>query len=144
MSAMTTAYDDLILDHIRNARNFRVPDRVSREARGSNPMCGDDLVLFLDMDGDRIADIGFQCTCCGLSMASASVMTDAVRGSSLVEARRLLLEFTERLGGTGHADQPAPTREQQALLDARQRFPARARCLALAWNTLMTALAETR
>ena len=140
---MTTAYDDLILDHIKNARNFRVPERVSQEARGSNPMCGDDLVLYLETDGNRIADIGFQCTCCGLSMASASVMTDAVKGMNLAEARRLLLGFRERLDGIGHADGAALTPEQQALLDARQRFPARARCLALAWSTLLTALPET-
>ena len=139
---MTTVYDDFILDHIKNARNFRVPERVSQEARGSNPMCGDDLVLYLETDGKRIADIGFQCTCCGLSMASASVMTDAVKGRNLVEVRRFLIEFKERLDGTGQADSAALAPEQQALLDARQRFPARARCLALAWNTLLTALAR--
>jgi nitrogen fixation protein NifU and related proteins len=140
---LAPAYDDLILDHIKNARNFRVLERVSHQTRGSNPMCGDDLVLYLETDGNRIVDIGFQCTCCGLSMASASVMTDAVKGRPLAEARRLLLEFRERLDGTGHADSTALTPEQQALLDARRRFPARARCLALAWNTLLTTLPET-
>lgn len=141
---MTTPYDDIILDHIKNARNFRVPERASRETRGSNPMCGDDLVLYLTMDEDRIVDIGFQCACCGLSMASASVATNAVKGRRIVEARRLALEFVRRLEGTGDAVGTPPFPDQQALLDARQRFPPRARCLALPWNTLMMALAETR
>lgn len=139
---MATPYDDVILDHIRNARNYRVPEGVSREIRGSNVLCGDDLVLYLRMDGGCVVDISFQCSCCGLSMASSSVMTEIVKGKDTGEAAVLLREFTGRLDGTLHSDCAAPGREQQALLDAAQRFPARARCLALPWTTLMTALAE--
>jgi len=140
---MATPYDDVILDHIRNARNYRVPEGVSREIRGSNVLCGDDLVLYLRMDGGCVVDISFQCSCCGLSMASSSVMTEIVKGKDTGEAAVLLREFTGRLDGTLHSDCAALGREQQALLDAAQRFPARARCLALPWTTLMTALAET-
>ena len=140
---MATLYDDVILDHIRNARNYRVPESVSREIRGSNVLCGDELVLYLRMDGGRVVDTNFQCSCCGLSMASASVMTDIVKGKGTGEAELLLHEFTARLGGTLQSDSAALSREQQALLDAAQRFPARTRCVALPWTTLMTALAET-
>jgi len=140
---VATLYDDVILDHIRNARNYRVPESVSREIRGSNVLCGDELVLYLRMDGGRVVDIGFQCSCCGLSMASCSVMTDIVKGKSAGEAEVLLHAFTGRLGGTLHSDCAALSREQQALLDAAQRFPARTRCVALPWTSLMTALAET-
>jgi len=140
---VATLYDDVVLDHIRNARNYRVPESVSREIRGSNVLCGDELVLYLRMDGGRVVDIGFQCSCCGLSMASASIMTDIVKGKRAGEAAALLRAFTGRLDGTLHSDSATLSREQQALLDAAQRFPARTRCLALPWTTLMTALAET-
>jgi len=140
---VATLYDDVILDHIKNARNYRVPESESREIRGSNVLCGDELVLYLRMDGGRVADISFQCSCCGLSMASSSVMTDLVKGKGGGEAAVLLRAFTGRLDGTLHSDSAALGREQQALLDAAQRFPARTRCVALPWTTLMTALAET-
>ena len=116
---------------------------MGREIRGSNALCGDELVLYLRMDGGCIVDISFQCSCCGLSMASASVMTETVKGKGTGEAELLFHEFTGRLGGTLHSDYAALSREQQALLDAAQRFPGRARCVALPWTTLMTALAET-
>ena len=140
---MATPYDDVILDHIKNARNYRLPEGVSREIRGSNPLCGDELVLYLRMDAGRIADISFQCSCCGLSMASSSVMTEIVTGKGTDEAKMLLQEFSGRLGGAPHSGSAAPGPEQQALLDAAQCFPTRARCVALPWTTLMTALAET-
>lgn len=140
---MATPYDDVILDHIKNARNYRAPEGIGREIRGSNPLCGDELLLYLSTDAGRIVDISFQCSCCGLSMASSSIMTEIVKGKSKGEAERLLREFTGRLGGVPQSGAAPPGPEQQALLDAMQRFPARARCLALPWNTLMTALAET-
>lgn len=140
---MATPYDDVILDHIKNARNYRVPESVGREIRGSNVLCGDELVLFLRMDGGCIVDIGFQCSCCGLSMASASVMTEIVKGKGMGEAAVLLREFTGRLSGALQSDYATLGREQRALLNAAQRFPARARCVALPWTTLMPALAET-
>ncbi len=139
---MATPYDDLILDHIRNARNYRAPEGAGREIRGSNVLCGDELALHLSMDGGCIVDISFQCSCCGLSMASASVMTGIVKGRSAGEAGLLIHAFTGRLDGKPQAGATALTREQQALLDAAQRFPARARCVALPWTTLMTGLTE--
>jgi nitrogen fixation NifU-like protein len=135
----TAAYDDVILDHIRNARNYRVP-AAGRPVTGSNPLCGDELTLHLDLDGGRITDIGFQCTCCGLSMASASVMTEFVKGMSAGEAARLLQQFMAILDAKLDADGAGLSGGQQALLDAARRFPARARCVALPWVTLMTAM----
>jgi len=140
---MATPYDDVILDHIKNARNYRVPESVSREIRGSNVLCGDELVLYLSIDAGRIEDIGFQCSCCGISMASASIMTEMIKGKSTGEAELLLREFIDRLSGVRLPDWIALGRGQQAILDAAQRFPARARCAALPWTTLVTALAET-
>ena len=79
-------YDDFIMDHIKNARNFRALDDADRHAHGSNPLCGDEIDVYLRMDSERIDDAAFQCTCCGVSMASASMMTESIRGRSIAEA----------------------------------------------------------
>lgn len=76
-------YDDFIMDHIKNARNFRVLDDADRQAHGSNPLCGDEIDVYLRMDRDRIEDAAFQCTCCGVSMASASTVKFSSRSFSL-------------------------------------------------------------
>lgn len=141
---MAAPYDNVILDHIRNARNYRVPERVTRETRGSNVLCGDELMLYLDIRGGLISDIGFQCSGCGLSMASTSVMTEVVKGAATGDAVLLIREFTGGLGGAPRSGPVAPGSARQALLDAAQRFPARAQCVALPWTTLMKALAGTR
>ena len=133
-------YDDLIMDHIKNARNYRTLDAVDEPVVGINPLCGDEVMIYLEIDGERISDIAFQCSCCGISMASASMMTEMVKGSGLARARQtvhdllaLLQEQTEPRGP--HAE------EQLALLDTVRRFPARLQCATLAWSTLEGALA---
>lgn len=140
---MAALYDDLILDHIRNARNYRVPPRVSREICGSNALCGDELVLYLDIRRSFIVDIGLQCSSCGLSMANSSIMTESVKSRSTDEAALLIQEFTGKLVVPIQSGPAVPGTAQQALLDAARRFPARARCIALPWTTLMTALSGT-
>lgn len=137
---MATLYDEVLLDHIKNARNYRVPPRVSRKISGSNALCGDELSLYLDIDGGRIVDIGFQCAGCGLSMASASVMTELVRGKSTAEAALMLRVFAGNLGGTPPSGSANLNSAQRALLDAARRFPSRARCVAMPWTTLTAAL----
>lgn len=140
---MTTLYDELILDHIRQARNYRVPERVTAQIPGSNPMCGDEMTLYVDIAAGRLQDIGFQCTCCGVSMASASMMTEQVKGKGVADALVLLREFTNALAGTVPEGSVVLTREQQALVEAARRSPSRARCAALPWATLLKALAES-
>ena len=76
------AYDDLIMDHIKNARNFRALADATHHANGSNPLCGDELTVYIRLGNERIEDAAFQRTCCGISMASASIMTESVRGKS--------------------------------------------------------------
>ena len=78
--AVSKAYDDLIMDHIKNARGFRVLADATHHAGGSNPLCGDEVTVYLTLAGERIESAAFQCTCCGISMASASIMTESVRG----------------------------------------------------------------
>jgi nitrogen fixation NifU-like protein len=138
----TSPYDELIMDHIRNARNYRPLETFDRRASGTNPLCGDEMLVSVSLDDERIADIGFQCTCCGISMASASVMTEMVKGGTVMEASRLLREMMTMLQGAGDAS-GAKTPERLALLDTIRRFPARTRCALLPWATLEAALANT-
>ncbi len=133
-------YDDLIMDHIRNARNYFVPDAVSRKASGTNPLCGDEITVYLKIERDRIEDIAFQCTCCGISMASASIMTEMIKGRDAHDARMQLRTFVAMLHDRAASPPHGATREQRALLETVQKFPARNGCAALPWTTLEEAL----
>lgn len=133
-------YEDFIMEHIKNARNYRVLDDADRTATGSNPLCGDDMLVYLKMDGQRIADAAFQCTCCGISMASASIMTEMVKGRLAHDVKALLRDFVAMINTrTASATQPMSA-ERLAMLETIKRFPARTRCAALPWMTLQGAL----
>ena len=142
--ADSKAYDDLIMDHIKNARNYRALADATHQANGTNPLCGDELAVFLTLDGERIADVSFQCACCGISMASASIMTDSVRGQSAADVRALLASLVAAL--TARADPASREADpaQQALLKTVREFPARTRCAVLPWVTLEAALDNRR
>jgi nitrogen fixation NifU-like protein len=138
------AYDDLIMDHIKNARNYRALADATHHADGANPLCGDELAVFLRLDGDLIADACFQCACCGISMASASIMTERVRGQPAGEVRILLADLITAL--TARAD-PASRQADpalSALLKAVHAYPVRTRCALLPWVTLEAALDNRR
>jgi nitrogen fixation NifU-like protein len=133
-------YDDLVMEHIKSARNYRVLDEADRRTVGTNPLCGDEVHLYFDLDDERIADFAFQCTCCGISMASASIMTETLKGSRVDQAKRTIADFVAMLEDP--AAQPAATTrvEWLAMLDTVRRFPARARCALLPWTTAVAAL----
>jgi nitrogen fixation NifU-like protein len=139
--ARETPYDALIMDHIRNARNYRVLQDANHEAAGKNPMCGDDLKLQLRVERGRIEDIAFQCECCGVSMASASMMTERVRGRDVAEVRRDIREVAGRLAAEPGAVPDEADPSQRALLATVGEFPSRRRCAVLPWATLEAALA---
>lgn len=128
-------YDDLVMDHIKHARNYRVPDDANRMGTGSNPLCGDEIVVYLRIDGERIADAAFQCTCCGISMASASIMTEMAKGRTAHDAKVLLRRFVAMVDSRTPASDRMSD-EWLALLETVRRFPARTRCAALPWVTL--------
>ena len=133
------AYDELVMDHIRNARNYRVLDNASQTTTGSNPLCGDEMTVYLRMNDDEIAEVTFQCTCCGISMASASIMTDSVQGKTRAEATALVrrfIELIELIETRSSPDARSVSAELTAILDTVARFPARKRCATLAWTTL--------
>lgn len=137
---MATAYDDLIMDHIKNARNYRAPEVFDHRVSGVNPLCGDEMLVYVKLEGGRIADAAFQCTCCGISMASASAMTELVKGVTVADARRELRDFLAVLKSPPEAASPALGAEKLALIDTVRKFPARARCAMLPWVTLEGAL----
>ena len=133
-------YDDLVMDHIRNARNYRALEDADRRSHGSNPLCGDEVDVYLRMESDRIAEAAFQCTCCGISMASASMMTERITGLSARDAGAEAAAVVGLIDAV--ADPAALTGDamKSALAATVQEFPARARCAALPWVTLQAAL----
>ena len=137
---MSAPYDDILMDHIKNARNYRAPPDATLTASGSNPLCGDELTVFLKLKENRLEDIAFQCTCCGISMASASVMTESMAGRSAKEALEAIRAFATQLRTPSAVPPAAGNAGQQAVLDAVRRFPARRRCALLPWITLEAAL----
>ncbi len=129
-------YDDLIMDHIRNARNYRAIADPDHAAVGENPLCGDELKMYLSLDGGgRIADIAFECSCCGITMASASLMTEHVMGCGLEAAADMAQAFKGIADGANHSTSSTDPVVQTVLEIARQ-YPARQRCAALPWETL--------
>lgn len=138
--SMNGPYDDLIMDHIKNARNYRANEDVNRRASGINPLCGDEMALGVKIVDERIVDIAFQCGCCGISMASASIMTGMVKNRFVSEAITILQDFVRMLKtGSPSALQPTDP-ERLAVLETVRKFPSRVRCAALPWETLESAL----
>lgn len=133
-------YQQLIVDHNRNPRNFRTLIDPDRTAEGDNPLCGDRIRLFLRLDGSRIAEVAFQGSGCAISKASASLMTQAVQGKTVDEADSLFRAFHAMV--TGPADSPADTAAvgKLAAFAGVRAFPARVKCANLAWHTLRAAL----
>ena len=132
----------MIIDHTKRPRNFRVIDHPDRTARGHNPLCGDKLTLYLTLRDGRIADVAFQGEGCSISTASASLMTEAIKGKTVAEAQDLFHRFHETL--TAPPDQPAPQRQlgKLAVLEGVRRFPVRVKCATLPWHTLAAALKQ--
>lgn len=132
-------YDDVILDHIKNARNYRELPSAQRRAEGVNPLCGDTFTVYLALEGERIREAAFQCSCCGISMASASVMTEMVRDRTLDEATALVKDFTRLVRRPEDAGEDID-QGRQAVLSVVRASPSRGNCALLAWHTLNAAL----
>ena len=140
MSDLTDLYQEVILDHNRRPRNFHALADATRIANGHNPLCGDKLRLYLRLDGDRIADVGFEGSGCAISKASASLMTDAVKGQTIDDATALFDRFHQIV--TTPIDEPIDEESvgKLAVLAGVREFPARVKCASLAWHTLKAAL----
>jgi len=131
-------YRDVILDHNRHPRNFGRLSPADAEADGHNPLCGDRLTVSLRLDGDRIADVRFEGSGCAISTASASLMSEAVKGRDRAAVRRLFEDIHALL--TRPDAVPAPELGKLAALSGVREFPARVKCASLCWHTLNAAL----
>jgi nitrogen fixation NifU-like protein len=132
-------YRDVIVDHNRNPRNFGRLERPSRAADGHNPLCGDRLHLELSLDGDRVSDVRFEGKGCAISTASASLMSEAIKGRTLPEVESLFATVHDMLT---RRDAPVlPELGKLAALSGVREFPARVKCASLCWHTLNAALA---
>ena len=138
MSELSELYQEVILDHNKRPRNFRVIEGASHHAEGFNPLCGDRLDLFVTVEGDRIADVAFQGSGCAISKASASLMTDALKGRTVEEARQLFERFHRMV--TTPPDVPVEDLGKLSVFAGVREFPVRVKCASLAWHTLKAAL----
>lgn len=139
MSEIDELYQEVILHHSKSPRNFGVLAHPSHAADGYNPLCGDKLHLSLEVLDGRIGDVRFQGDGCAISTASASVMTDLVKGKDVDEALRMFTAFHSLVTGEP-APADAPELGKLEIFAGVQRFPARVKCAMLAWRTLEAAL----
>ncbi len=134
-------YQDVIVDHNRSPRNFRRIADASRTLEGFNPLCGDKLTLYLKLDGDRISDLSFEGSGCAISVASASLMTERVKGKTVREAEHLFDRMHDLLTRDNVNADLEPLGKLAALSGVRA-YPSRVKCASLCWHTLKTALEQ--
>jgi nitrogen fixation NifU-like protein len=141
MSDLRDLYQEVILDHTKHPRNFGALPHPTHRASGRNPLCGDQLVLTLEVDADRVRDARFAGKGCAISTASASLLTEAVKGKTTAEAHELFARFHRAVTAPPGDDDAAAGLGKLAALAGVREFPTRVKCASLAWHTLEAALA---
>ncbi len=143
MSDLRELYQEVILDHSRNPRNYGRLSNPTHEARGHNPLCGDDITIYLKMDGDTVESISFEGSGCAISTSSASLMSEMLLGKKVEEIRSIFDSFHEMV--TGDPSQEAeipPDIGKLAVMAGVREFPIRVKCATLGWRALLAALQE--
>jgi nitrogen fixation NifU-like protein len=133
-------YQEVIVDHNRSPRNFGKLDDADRKLEGFNPLCGDRLTLYVKLDGDRIGDIRFDGSGCAISVASASLMTEAMKGRTVGEAQEIFDRFHSLVTGSDSPEDQVKLGKLAALAGVRA-YPSRVKCAVLCWHTLKSVLA---
>jgi nitrogen fixation NifU-like protein len=141
MYDLNDLYQELILDHSKRPRNFGPMDAASATAEGYNPLCGDRITLELKLENDIIKDAGFRGSGCAISTASASLMTESLKGRTRAEAERLFQRFHDLL--TGKDTTADPELGKLAVFSGVREYPMRVKCATLAWHTLVAALTDS-
>ena len=140
MSELSELYQQVILDHNKKPRNFRKLENANRKAEGYNPLCGDQLNIYLSINGDQITDISFEGSGCAISKASASMMTQAVKGKSQAEVEQLFDEFHRMVTGALDEETEPNHLGKLKILAGVREFPVRVKCASLSWHTMHAAL----
>jgi nitrogen fixation NifU-like protein len=144
MDELRELYQEVILDHNKNPRNFHKLEQANRIVEGRNPLCGDHFTLYLLIEDDTIIDIGFEGSGCAISKASASVMSTLLKGKKLDEAERLFQIFHQVVTGEVNAEQHLTELGKLAVFSGVAEFPVRVKCATLAWHAMHSALKSDR
>ena len=140
MQELRELYQSVILDHNKRPRNFARPAGANREAHGHNPLCGDDIQVYAQVDDGTLRDVGFEGSGCAISKASASLMTEAVKGRTLAEVESLFEGFHRVVTSDARSPIEASGLGKLEVLAGVREFPMRVKCATLAWHTLRAAL----
>ena len=140
MSELEELYQEVIIDHSRSPHNFGALEGASRKAEGHNPLCGDQITVYLDLDQDVIRNIRFEGSGCALSKASASMMTASVKSKTKAEAERLFEQFHGMITGDQKNGLDPSTLGKLAAFSGVREFPLRVKCVSLPWHTLRAGL----
>ncbi len=136
-AALRELYQQVIMDHNKKPRNFREMGDANHLAHGNNPLCGDALVVFVKLENEVIEDVSFQGSGCAISVASASLMTEALKGKTLVEAKQIYQQMHKQLTGEAF---DSTTLGKLAVLGGVKEFPVRVKCATLSWHTMHAAM----
>lgn len=143
MSDLEGLYQEVMLDHCKRPRNFRAIEGADRRAEGYNPLCGDKVTIYLKLQDDRITDLSFQGAGCAISTASASILTETLKGKTRGQAEALFEAFHQLVTGRAQGNGKAPQLGKLAVFSGVSEFPVRVKCATLAWHTLRSALRGT-
>ncbi len=139
MSDLRDLYQEVVIDHGRKPRNFRTPTAFTHEALGHNPLCGDKLHLYLNVEDGRISDLAFMGSGCAISTASASLMSEHLKGKTLAETESIFQAFHQMLTQQ-NALPDTDKLDKLAVLSGVHEYPTRVKCATLPWHTLQAAL----
>jgi nitrogen fixation protein NifU and related proteins len=140
MSELSELYQQVILDHNKKPRNFHKMEAANRKAEGYNPLCGDQLMVYLDLEDEVVRDISFEGSGCAISKAAASMMTQALKGKTCQEAEALFQEFHRMVTGELNEETEPNHLGRLTIFSGVKDFPARVKCATLSWHTMHAAL----
>lgn len=141
MSDLRELYQEVILDHHKKPRNFRKLPAPARHVEGVNPLCGDKMTVYVQMEDDVVKDVSFEGSGCAISTASASLMTESLKGKTRAEAEALFQQFHNLLTGRNQGEDARPL-GKLAVFSGVREFPVRVKCATLAWHTFHAALQD--